>query len=94
MDRTACIELQCLYKGALYLRLRVELYLYSPYGVYGLYRASVPVKGCTLPLPKSRVLPLLPYGPYDLYRACTRVHFTFFYLCVITQTSTFLFPCT
>jgi hypothetical protein len=24
---------------------RVELYLYSPYGPYGLYRASVPVKG-------------------------------------------------
>ena len=27
---------------------RVELYLYSPYGPYGLYRASVPVHGCTL----------------------------------------------
>jgi len=26
---------------------RVELY--SPYGPYGLYRASVPVQGCTLP---------------------------------------------
>ena len=30
---------------------RVELYLYSPYGPYGLYRASVPVQGCTLLLP-------------------------------------------
>jgi hypothetical protein len=30
---------------------RVELYLYSPYGPYGLYRASVPVQRCTLPLP-------------------------------------------
>jgi hypothetical protein len=30
---------------------RVELYLFSPYGPYGLYRASVPVQGCTLPLP-------------------------------------------
>jgi hypothetical protein len=30
---------------------RVELYLYAPYGLYGLYRASVPVQGCTLPLP-------------------------------------------
>jgi hypothetical protein len=30
---------------------RGELYLYSPYGLYGLYRASVPVQGCTLPLP-------------------------------------------
>jgi hypothetical protein len=29
---------------------RVELYLYSPCGPYGLYRASVPVKGCSLPL--------------------------------------------
>jgi len=28
---------------------RVEVYLYSPYGPYGLYRASVPVQGCTLP---------------------------------------------
>ena len=27
----------------------VELYLYSPYGPCGLYRASVPVQGCTLP---------------------------------------------
>jgi hypothetical protein len=27
---------------------RVELYLYSPYGPYGLFRASVPVEGCTL----------------------------------------------
>jgi hypothetical protein len=25
----------------------VELYLYSSYGPYGLYRASVPVQGCT-----------------------------------------------
>jgi hypothetical protein len=28
---------------------RVELYLYSPYGSYSLYRASVPVQRCTLP---------------------------------------------
>jgi hypothetical protein len=27
----------------------VELYFYSPYGPYGLYRASVPVQGWTLP---------------------------------------------
>jgi len=33
---------------------RVELYLYSPYGPYGLYRASVPVQGCTLPLPYTQ----------------------------------------
>jgi hypothetical protein len=30
--------------------VRVELYLYSPYGPYGLYRASVPVQGWPLPL--------------------------------------------
>jgi len=35
---------------------RVELYLYSPYGPYGLYRASVPVQGFTLPLPSSAVV--------------------------------------
>jgi hypothetical protein len=29
---------------------RVELYLYFPYGPYGLYRDSVPVQGCTLTL--------------------------------------------
>jgi hypothetical protein len=34
-------------KGALYLT--VELYLYSPYGPYGLYRSSVPVQGFALP---------------------------------------------
>jgi len=45
MCRTACTEPQCLYKGALYFYLTVELYLYSPYGPYGLYRASVPVQG-------------------------------------------------
>jgi len=28
---------------------RIGVYLYSPYGPYGLYRASVPVQGCTLP---------------------------------------------
>ena len=49
MGRKACTEPQCLYKGALYLYLTVQLYLYSPYGPYGLYRASVPVQGCTLP---------------------------------------------
>ena len=34
----------------------VELYLYSPYGPYGLYSASVPVQGCTLPLRLCNVL--------------------------------------
>ena len=56
MGLTACTEPQCLYKGALYLT--VELYLYSHYGPYGLYRASVPVQGCNLPY--STAIPLLP----------------------------------
>ena len=29
------------------VHLYLYLYLYSPYGPYGLYRASVPVQGCT-----------------------------------------------
>ena len=36
---------------------RVELYLYFPYGPYGLYRASV------------ELYLYVPYGPYGLYRA-------------------------
>jgi len=28
---------------------RVKLDLYTPYGPYGLYRASVPLQGCNLP---------------------------------------------
>jgi len=36
---------------------RVELYLYSPYGPYGLYRASV------------ELYLYSPYGPFGLYRA-------------------------
>ena len=65
MGRTACTEPQCLYNGALYL----YLYLYSPYGPYSLYRTSVPVQRCTLPLP----IPLLPYRPYGLNRASVPV---------------------
>jgi len=45
MGRTACTEPQCLYNAALYL----YLYLYSHYGPYGQYTASVPVQQCTLP---------------------------------------------
>jgi len=70
MDRTACPEPQCLYNGALYL----YLYLYSPYGPYGLYRTSVPVQRCTLPLP---ILPLWTVRPVQNLSACTTVHFAF-----------------
>jgi hypothetical protein len=60
MGRTACTEPQCLYSRAIPLlplwavrpvqslsACTGELNLYSPYGPYGLYRASVPVQGCT-----------------------------------------------
>jgi hypothetical protein len=58
MGRTACTEPQCLYSRARPLlplwavrsvqslsACTVELYLYSPYGPYGLYRASVHYEG-------------------------------------------------
>jgi len=86
MGRTACTEPQCLYSIAIPLlplwavqfvqslsACTVELYLYSPYGLYGLYRASVPVqysytstppmghKACTEPrCLYSIAIPLLP----------------------------------
>jgi hypothetical protein len=63
MGRTACKEPQCLSSRAIPLLspwavrpvqsfsvCTVELYLYYPHGPYGLYRASVSVQGCTLPL--------------------------------------------
>jgi len=74
MDRAACTEPQCLYNGALYL----YLYLYSPYGPYRLYRASVPVQRCTLTL-SIPLLPLWTVQPEQSLSACTTVHFTFTY---------------
>jgi hypothetical protein len=57
MGRTACTEPQCLYSRSIPLLLlwavrnvlncsacTVQLYLYSPYGLYGLYTAAVPVQ--------------------------------------------------
>ena len=57
MGRAACTEPQCLYSIAIPLLplwavrpvqslsgCTVQLYLYSPYGLYALYRASVPVQ--------------------------------------------------
>jgi len=74
VGRTACTEPQCLYKGSLYLCL----YLYSPYGPYSLYRASVPEQRCTLPLPIP-LLPLWAVQPVQSLSVCTRLHFTFTY---------------
>ena len=74
VGRTACTEPQYLYKDALYL----YLYLYSPYGPYGLRRASVSVQGCTLPLPIP-LLPLWAVRPAQSLSICTRMHFNFTY---------------
>jgi len=65
----------------------LQLYLYSPYGPYGLYRASVPVQysytssppmgrtACTEPQCLYTKLYLdSPYGPYGLYTASVPVH--------------------
>jgi len=72
MDQTTCTELQCLYNGALYL----YLYLYSTYGPYGLYGASVPVQRCNLPLPIT-LIPLWTVQPVHSLTECTTVQFTF-----------------
>jgi len=71
MGRTACTDPQCLFSIAIPLlplwavrsvqslsACTVEQYLYSPYGPYGLYRASVPVQCSYTPTP--------PYGQYCL----------------------------
>jgi len=100
MGRTACTEPQCLYSTAILLlslcavrplqslsACTVELYLYSPYWPYGLYRASMPVQysyTSTLRMCRtaftepqclySRAIPLLPpcaVWPVQSLSACT-----------------------
>jgi len=80
MGRTACTEPQCLYNSALYL----YLYLYSPYGPYSLYRASVPVQWCTLTLPKP-LLPLWTVQPVQSLSACTTVNFTLLLFTILSE---------
>ena len=92
---------QCLYNGALYL----YLYLYSPHVLYGLYRASVPVQRCTLPLPIPLITPCA-VRPVQSLSACTTAHFTFTYtstsLCAVRPVQSlsacttvhFIFTCT
>jgi len=67
---------------------RVELYLYSPYGPYGLYRASVPVQGCTLPFTYNYLcchVPLLRTRSQLWRHLCQIMHccFFFFYLVIV-----------
>ena len=85
MYRTACTEPQYLYSTAIPLlplctvrpvqslsTCTVLLYLYSPYGPYGLYRASVPVQYSYTSTPLSACTVDLclysPYGQYCLYK--------------------------
>jgi len=89
MGRTACTEPQCLYSRAIPLlplwavqpvqilsACTVQLYLYSPYGPYGLYRASVPVQySYTSTPPMGRTACTEPQCLY-------RVHFTFYSIVV------------
>jgi len=72
MDCTACAESQFLYKVALYL------YLQSPYGTNGLYRATVPVQVCTLLLPVHLTF-LWTLEPVKSLSALPMVHFNFTY---------------
>ena len=79
MGRAACTEPQCLYSTAIPLHTlwavrpvqslstcRVHLYLYSPYGPYGLYRASVPVQyGYTSTPPMGRTASREPQCLYS-----------------------------
>jgi len=100
MGRTACTEPQCLYSRAkppiplwavrpvqILRACTVKLYLYSPYGPYELYRASVPVQysytstppmgrtACTEPQCLYRtaifLLPLGAVRPVQSLSACT-----------------------
>ena len=101
--RTAFAEPQCLYSRTIPLlppwtarslqSLRactVQLHLYSPYGTYGLYRASVPVQYSYTSTPLQAILPVQslggstvqlylysPYGPYCLYRASVLVQYIY-----------------
>ena len=75
MGCTACTEPHCLYSISILLlplwavrpveslsACTVQLYLYSPFGLYGLY---------------STAIPLLPYGLYGLYRASVPVQYSY-----------------
>ena len=59
----------------------VHLYLYSPYGPYDLYRASVPVQYSYTSTPLSACTVQLylysPYGPYGLYRTSVPVQYSY-----------------
>ena len=59
----------------------VQLYLYSPYGPYGLYRVSVPAQYSYTSTPLSACTVQLylysPCRPYGLYRASVPVQYSY-----------------
>ena len=81
IGRSACTEPQCLYSTAIPVlplwvvrpvqslsTCTVQLYLYSPYVPYGLYRASVPVQYSYTSTPLSTcTVQLYLYSPQCLY---------------------------
>jgi hypothetical protein len=81
---------------------RVELYLYTPYGPYGLYRASVPVQGCNLRFLTPYNRPWRPWRTVDVHlysffnldaRWVWLVHVTSFVMGVFTcSMEVFRFP--
>ena len=68
MGRTACTEPQCLYKGALYLYLTVQLYLYSPMGRTACTEPQCLYKGALYLYLTVELYLYSPYGPYGLYK--------------------------
>jgi len=94
MGRTASKDPQCLYSTAIpplplwavqpvqsLSACTVQLYLYSPYGPYGLYRASVPAQYSYTSTPLSTCTVQLylysHYGPYGLYTASVPVQYSY-----------------
>ena len=73
MGRTACTEPQCPYKSALYLYLRVELYLYSPMGHTACTEPQCMYKGALYLYLTVELYLYSPCGPYGLYRALLTV---------------------
>ena len=65
---------------------RVELYRYSPYGSYGLYRASVPAQGCTLPL--LTILQVTSIAQFEARTVCAVSMFEARTVCAVSMLET------
>jgi len=65
----ACTVPQCLYKCALYLYFRVDLYFYSPMGFMTCTEPQCLYKGARYLYLTVELYLYSPYGPYGLKRA-------------------------